>query len=84
MFGKLFAPLGAAVPLLLPAAQSFPVEKITPSVSVARGPVNGVLIERNREVAKEAREVHLMFNNCYANYGTTNAREIADLLNDLG
>jgi hypothetical protein len=21
-----------------------------------------------------------MFNNCYANYGTTNAREIADLL----
>ena len=24
-----------------------------------------------------------MFNNCYANYGTTNAREIADLLNDL-
>ena len=30
----------------------------------------------------EAREVHLMFNNCYANYGTTNAREIADLLAD--
>ena len=23
-----------------------------------------------------------MFNNCYANYGTTNAREIADLLAD--
>ncbi len=41
-------------------------------------------IPRIREVAKEAREVHLMFNNCYANYGTTNAREIADLLNDLG
>jgi uncharacterized protein YecE (DUF72 family) len=41
-------------------------------------------VPRIREVAKEAREVHLMFNNCYANYGTTNAREIADLLNDLG
>jgi hypothetical protein len=24
-----------------------------------------------------------MFNNCYANYGTTNAREIAALLLDL-
>ena len=24
-----------------------------------------------------------MFNNCYANYGTTNAREIAALLFDL-
>jgi uncharacterized protein YecE (DUF72 family) len=41
-------------------------------------------VPRIREVAREAREVHLMFNNCYANYGTTNAREIADLLNDLG
>jgi len=37
-------------------------------------------VPRIREVAGEAREVHLMFNNCYANYGTTNAREIADLL----
>ena len=24
--------------------------------------------------------MHLLMNNCYANYGTTNAREIADLL----
>jgi uncharacterized protein YecE (DUF72 family) len=40
-------------------------------------------VPRIREVANEAKEVHLMFNNCYANYGTTNAREIADLLNDL-
>ena len=24
-----------------------------------------------------------MFNNCYANYGTTNAREIASLLADM-
>jgi uncharacterized protein YecE (DUF72 family) len=37
-------------------------------------------IPRIRDVAQEAKEVHLMFNNCYANYGTTNAREIADLL----
>ena len=41
-------------------------------------------VPRIREVAQEAKEVHLMFNNCYANYGTTNAREIADLLNELG
>jgi uncharacterized protein YecE (DUF72 family) len=40
-------------------------------------------VPRIREVAQEAKEIHLMFNNCYANYGTTNAREIADLLNDL-
>src|SRR5690242_2165746 len=30
-------------------AQPFPVEKITAGVSVVRGPVNGVLIERNGE-----------------------------------
>ncbi|MFL5727339.1 MAG: DUF72 domain-containing protein [Chloroflexota bacterium] len=40
-------------------------------------------VPRIREAAGEAREVHLMFNNCYANYGTTNAREIAALLLDL-
>ena len=40
-------------------------------------------VPRIREVAQEAKEVHLMFNNCYANYGTTNAREIAALLLDL-
>jgi len=37
-------------------------------------------VPRIREAAEQAKEVHLMFNNCYANYGTTNAREIADLL----
>ena len=37
-------------------------------------------VPRIREVADQTKEVHLMFNNCYANYGTTNAREIADLL----
>ena len=40
-------------------------------------------VPRIREAASEAREVHLMFNNCYANYGTTNAREIALLLAEL-
>ena len=32
---------------------------------------------------REARETHVLMNNCYANYGTTNAREIAHLLEDL-
>lgn len=40
-------------------------------------------VPKIRDVASQAKEVHLMFNNCYANYGTTNAREIADLLRDL-
>ncbi|HSL32353.1 MAG TPA: DUF72 domain-containing protein [Candidatus Limnocylindrales bacterium] len=40
-------------------------------------------VPRIDEAAREAKEVHLMFNNCYANYGTTNAREIAALLLDL-
>ena len=38
---------------------------------------------RLREVASQAKETHALFNNCYANYGTTNAREIAALLLDL-
>jgi uncharacterized protein YecE (DUF72 family) len=40
-------------------------------------------VPKVREVAAQTKEVHLMFNNCYANYGTTNAREIAALLLDL-
>jgi uncharacterized protein YecE (DUF72 family) len=40
-------------------------------------------VPKVREVAAQAKETHLMFNNCYANYGTTNAREIAALLLDL-
>jgi len=35
-----------------------------------------------RHVASEARDTHVLMNNCYANYGTTNAREIAALLAD--
>ena len=37
-------------------------------------------VPRIHEAAEQAPEVHVLMNNCYANYGTTNAREIADLL----
>ena len=37
-------------------------------------------VPRIHEAARQAPEVHVLMNNCYANYGTTNAREIADLL----
>ncbi|HET7586200.1 MAG TPA: DUF72 domain-containing protein [Gemmatimonadaceae bacterium] len=36
-------------------------------------------VPRLREVAREARNVHVIMNNCYANYGTTNAAELAAL-----
>jgi uncharacterized protein YecE (DUF72 family) len=32
------------------------------------------------DAAAEATHVHVVFNNCYANYGTTNALEFAALL----
>jgi uncharacterized protein YecE (DUF72 family) len=32
------------------------------------------------ELAEQAERVHVVFNNCYANYGTTNALEMADML----
>jgi uncharacterized protein YecE (DUF72 family) len=38
---------------------------------------------RIRESAGKARQTHVLMNNCYANYGATNAREIAKLLEDL-
>jgi uncharacterized protein YecE (DUF72 family) len=40
----------------------------------------GEWVPRVREAAAAARDVHVLMNNCYANYGTTNARELADLL----
>lgn len=40
----------------------------------------GEWVPRIREAASKVPEVHVLMNNCYANYGTTNAREIADLL----
>jgi uncharacterized protein YecE (DUF72 family) len=38
---------------------------------------------RIEKLAKQARETHVLMNNCYANYGSTNAREMAKLLEDL-
>jgi uncharacterized protein YecE (DUF72 family) len=40
----------------------------------------GEWVPRIRETASQVPEVHVLMNNCYANYGTTNAREIAALL----
>ena len=37
-------------------------------------------LPRIREAAEDAREMHLLMNNCYANYGSTNARELAAML----
>ena len=37
-------------------------------------------IPRVLDVAETAEETHVVFNNCYANYGTTNAREMSAML----
>ncbi|MGI8496387.1 MAG: DUF72 domain-containing protein [Gemmatimonadaceae bacterium] len=37
-------------------------------------------VGRIREAAAAAREVHVVMNNCYANYGTTNAAEMGAML----
>lgn len=34
-------------------------------------------------VAKQTKQTHVVMNNCFSNYGTTNAREIAKLLEEL-
>ncbi|HEU5170784.1 MAG TPA: DUF72 domain-containing protein [Gemmatimonadales bacterium] len=39
-------------------------------------------LPRVRQAADEAREVHVLYNNCYANYGTTNALEFMALLRE--
>jgi uncharacterized protein YecE (DUF72 family) len=39
---------------------------------------------RVREIASQSKDTHVLFNNCYANYGATNAVELAKLLEDLG
>ena len=42
-------------------------------------------VPRIRAAAEDAREMHVLMNNCYANYGSTNARELAAMLEaDLG
>ena len=38
---------------------------------------------RVRELAAQASDTHVLFNNCYANYGASNALELAQLLLDL-
>jgi uncharacterized protein YecE (DUF72 family) len=37
-------------------------------------------VPRVLEAAEETREMHVLMNNCYANYGSTNARELAAML----
>jgi uncharacterized protein YecE (DUF72 family) len=37
-------------------------------------------VPRIREAAEDAHELHILMNNCYANYGSTNARELAAML----
>ena len=39
-------------------------------------------VPRIREVAKKAKQTHVLMNNCFGNYGTTNARELASLLKE--
>ena len=36
-------------------------------------------VPRIRRAASQVKNLHLLMNNCYANYGTTNARELAAL-----
>jgi uncharacterized protein YecE (DUF72 family) len=38
---------------------------------------------RIADAASRTKETHVLMNNCYANYGAVNAREIAKLLEDL-
>jgi uncharacterized protein YecE (DUF72 family) len=37
-------------------------------------------VPRIREAARQAKDTHVLMNNCYANYGSTNARELAAML----
>lgn len=37
-------------------------------------------VSRVRQVAEQSEHTHVVFNNCYANYGTTNALEFGELL----
>ena len=39
-------------------------------------------VPRIRRVAREARQTHVLMNNCFGNYGTTNAGELAALLEE--
>ncbi len=39
-------------------------------------------VPRIREVARKVKATHVLMNNCFGNYGTTNARELGALLKD--
>jgi uncharacterized protein YecE (DUF72 family) len=41
-------------------------------------------VPKVEEAAKQAKKTHIVFNNCYANYGTTNALELTRQLLDEG
>jgi len=41
-------------------------------------------VPRVRDLAGSAREVHVLMNNCYRDYGVRNAREIGEMLGVLG
>jgi len=43
----------------------------------------GEWVPKLEELSGQVRETHVLMNNCYANYGSTNARELAALLADL-
>jgi hypothetical protein len=34
-------------------------------------------------VAEKTKQTHVLMNNCFSNYGTTNARQMAALLREL-
>jgi uncharacterized protein YecE (DUF72 family) len=44
----------------------------------------GEWVPRIRQAAAQVGDLHVLMNNCYANYGTTNAREIAAMLTPGG
>jgi uncharacterized protein YecE (DUF72 family) len=44
----------------------------------------GEWVPRIRQAAAQVGDLHILMNNCYANYGTTNAREIAAMLTSGG
>jgi uncharacterized protein YecE (DUF72 family) len=39
-------------------------------------------VPRIHQAAKQVKDTHVLMNNCYANYGSTNARELAAMLAD--
>jgi uncharacterized protein YecE (DUF72 family) len=41
-------------------------------------------VPRVRDLSRDAREVHVLMNNCYRDYGVRNAREIGELLGVMG